>query len=132
MARKPAKTLTDGELRIMEVIWTMKTATVKDVTDALQAKEGLAYNTVQTMMRILEDKGYLQHEKQGRSFIFTPLIGRQSARAQALRHLLVRFFDDSPQTLMVNLLQDQELDRAEIKKLRELIEAETGETGEQP
>ncbi|MEE8327848.1 MAG: BlaI/MecI/CopY family transcriptional regulator [Nitrosomonadaceae bacterium] len=122
MARKPSKTLTDGELRIMEVVWHQKTATVNDVTDALRNKRGPAYNTVQTMMRILEDKGYLQHEKKGRSFTYQALIGQKYAKAQALKHLLSRFFNDSPQALMVNLLEEEELDTAELQQLKALIQ----------
>jgi len=129
MARKPSKTLTDGELRIMDVIWDKKQVTVSDVVDALKAKDNLAYNTVQTMMKILEDKGYLQHEKQGRSFRYTPIVDRHSARSQALKHLIGRFFDDSPQALMVNLLEDQEIDAAELEKLRSMIENSDKEKG---
>jgi len=70
MARKPSKTLTDGELRIMEVLWQKKNASVRDVCDVLNEKDDVAYNTVQTMMRILEDKGYLNHHKEGRAFVY--------------------------------------------------------------
>ena len=101
MARKESKTLTEGELRIMEVVWKLQNASVKDVTDVLQAKEAVAYNTVQTMLRILETKGYLTHVKSGRSFIYHPVVERKKARSAALKQLLASFFDDSPQSLVV-------------------------------
>ncbi len=121
MARKVSKTLTDGELRIMEVVWELGSASVKEVTAVLQSKENLAYNTVQTMLRILEDKGYVDHTVSGRTFIYSPLVARKKARNAALKHLISSFFDDSPESLVVNLLEDEELDAAEIEKLRELI-----------
>jgi predicted transcriptional regulator len=122
LARKKTTTLTEGELRMMEVVWTLGKASVRDVTDQLRGKDAIAYNTVQTMLRILEDKGYLQHQKQGRSFIYHPLVGRQQARNAALRHLLKRFFDDSPQALVANLLQNENMDMAELEQLKALIE----------
>jgi len=127
MARKVSKTLTDGELRIMQVMWKLQKASVKEVTEVLVAEvlkesESVAYNTVQTMLRILEEKGYLEHTKCGRSFIYSPLVPQHKARSAALKHLLSSFFDDSPQSLMVNLLEDEELDASEIQKLKDLIE----------
>lgn len=121
MARKESKTLTEGELRIMEVVWKLQNASVKDVTDVLQAKEAVAYNTVQTMLRILETKGYLTHVKSGRSFIYHPVVERKKARSAALKQLLASFFDDSPQSLVVNLLEDEELTATDIKQLKKLI-----------
>lgn len=121
MARKVSKTLTEGELRIMEVVWDLGSASVKEVTAVLQAKEKLAYNTVQTMLRILEDKGYIEHSVSGRTFIYSPLVARNKARSAALKQLISSFFDDSPESLVVNLLEDEELDAAEIEKLKDLI-----------
>ena len=122
MARKPTATLTEGELRIMDVVWKLGEASVREVTEQLQEKESLAYNTVQTMLRILEDKGYVQHEKRSRSFIYQPLIGRNQARSTALRHLLSKFFDNSPQALMANLLDNEQVDLAELEQLKKLIQ----------
>lgn len=121
MARKASQTLTEGELRLMKVVWTLGTATVRDVVVELEKKDKVAYNTVQTMLRILEDKGYLSHEKAGRSFVYTPIVERQNARSAALKQLLANFFDDSPQSLLVNLIEDEALNAADIKKLKELI-----------
>lgn len=121
MARKASQTLTEGELRLMKVIWTLETATVRDVVVELEKKGTVAYNTVQTMLRILEEKGYLSHEKSGRSFVYTPIVARHNARSAALKQLLANFFDDSPQSLLVNLIEDEELTASDIKKLKELI-----------
>jgi len=121
MARKVSKTLTDGELRIMDVVWDLREASVKDVTETLRETTPVAYNTVQTMLRILEDKGYLSHTKSGRSFIYSPLVERSEARRNALKQLLVSFFDGSKESLFVNLLEEGDLDRKELERLKKLI-----------
>lgn len=122
MVRKKSKTLTDAELRIMKMVWKLKQATVKEVTELLQKDGKIAYNTVQTMMRILEEKKYVQHVKQGRSFIYSPIVGQKSASSVALRNLLSSFFDDSPHSLMANLLEDEQLDEFELQRLKDAIE----------
>ena len=122
MARKPSKTLTDGELRIMDVLWSLKSASVRDVANALREKDDVAYNTVQTMLGILETKGYLDHHKEGRAFVYTPIVDRKSARSSALKHFLGNFFDGSPQALVQNLIQDENVDAMEIDRLRKLLD----------
>ena len=121
MPRKASKVLTDGELKIMEVIWQLESASVKQVTGELQKKEPATYKTVQTMLRILEDKGYLEHSESGRTYIYKPLVGKGKARRAALNQLLASFFDGSPQTLMVNLIEDDALDADEIDQIKDLI-----------
>ena len=121
MARKVSKTLTEGELRIMEVIWVLRKASVKDVRGVLQKNGSVAYNTVQTMLQILEKKGYLTHTKSGRSFLYSPLVERREARRNALKNLLVSFFDGSAETLFVNLLEDENLDKEELERLKKLV-----------
>ncbi len=122
MARKTSKTLTEGELRLMEVLWELKTASVRDVVNALSIKEAVAYNTVQTMLGILENKGYLEHHKEGRAFVYAPLVDRKTARSSALRHFIGSFFDGSPQALVQNLIQDENVDSIEIDRLRKLLQ----------
>ena len=97
MARKKSLNLTEAELRLMDVIWQKKTATVAEVAEALPRQLGLAYNTVLTTLRILEDKGYVRHSKskEGRAFIYKPLVSREDASRSAVRHLLSRFFGNS-------------------------------------
>lgn len=124
MARKSSKTLTDGELRLMEVLWELKTASVRDVVNALSDQEPVAYNTVQTMLGILEAKGYLEHHKEGRAFVYAPLVDRTTARNSALKHFIGRFFDGSPQALVQNLIQDEDVDSIEIDRLRKLLQEE--------
>jgi predicted transcriptional regulator len=124
MARKKSTTLTEAELRLMDVLWKKGEATVGEIADALPGRLGLAYNTVLTTMRILEDKGYVRHKKpvEGRAFVYRPRVGRDEATRSAVRDLLRRFFDQSHEALVLNILQDEELDEQERQRIRFLLD----------
>ena len=94
MARKKSLNLTEGEQRLMDVLWKAGSATVAEIAEALPSNPALAYNTVLTTMRILKDKGYVRHSKakEGRAFVYQPLVSRQQASRSAVRHLIGRFF----------------------------------------
>ena len=123
MARKKSLNLTDAELRLMDVIWEKGSATVGEVADALPGEPGLAYNTVLTTLRILEEKGYLEHTKakEGRAFVYRALVGRNEAGRNAVRYLVSRFFRNSPELLVLNLLEDENLDARELARIRALL-----------
>lgn len=122
MARKKSPTLTDVELRLMQVLWGLESGTVHDVVDALSGRETPAYSTVLTMLRILEQKGYVRHEKVGRAFVYYPVIGENDARRSATRYLMSRFFDNSPETLVLNLIENRELSKEDLERIKMLIE----------
>jgi predicted transcriptional regulator len=122
MARKKSPNLTDAELRLMDVLWEKGEATVSDVADALPKKPALAYSTVLTTLRILENKGFVRHTKDGRAFVYHPVVGREQARESAVTHLVRRFFENSPELLMLNLLDGKKVDASELRRLREKIE----------
>ena len=121
MARKPTPTLTEAELRVMEVVWKLGSASVNEVLDNMKSSEMPAYNTILTIMRILEDKGYLGHTKHGRAHIYKPLVDRTHARNKAVRHLVSRFFENSPELLVLNLINDEKLSPQDIKRLKKMI-----------
>jgi predicted transcriptional regulator len=121
MARRPSVALTEGELRIMRVLWQRERATVGEVVDDLPGPPRPAYNTVLTVLRILERKGYVSHDKAGRAFTYRPLIDRGQARRSALSQLLSRFFDDSPELLVLNLMQHDAMDEKQLERLRALV-----------
>lgn len=121
MARKVSKTLTDGELRIMEIVWSLGSGSVRDFTAVLQKDSSIAYNTVQTMLRILEQKGYVLHEVSGRTFIYFPLVEKRKARSAAVKELISNFFDGSPRSLLINLLENEDMDAAEVDRIKKLI-----------
>lgn len=122
MARKKSSTLTDGELRLMNVLWTRGASTVNEVLAALPEDPPLAYNTVLTTLRILEDKGYVKHKKDGRAFLYVPRVPREQAQKSALRLLMSRFFENSAEQLVLNILRHEKLDAAELQRLRRMIE----------
>jgi predicted transcriptional regulator len=127
MGRKRSDTLTDGELKIMRVFWQQGPATVADVVEALTGTNAPAYNTVQTMVRILERKGYVRHRaKEGRAFVFEPRIDESQARQSALRHLLNRFFDDSPGTLVMSLLEHERVSDDEMRLVESMLRDREG------
>ena len=123
-------TLTEAELRLMNVLWQKAPATVQQVLESLPNKQPLAYNSVLTTMRILEKKGYIKHIKDGRAHVYRPLIERQEASRSEIRHLVHRFFKNSHEMLVLNILEDQGIEADELQRLRELLEAsqEEGKT----
>ena len=121
MARKKSLTLTDAELRLMEVIWQKGSASAAEVLEALPDRD-LAYTTVLNTLRILETKGHLRHTKDGKAFIYHPLIDRSQASRTALQYLLSRFFGNSPGLLVSNLIQEEQLNKQDLRRLKKLIE----------
>jgi BlaI family transcriptional regulator, penicillinase repressor len=119
-------TLTEAELRIMNVLWARGSGTVQQVLDSISQMPSLAYNSVLTTIRVLEKKGYLRHLKDGRAHIYTPVVGKQEATRSEIRHLVSRFFKDSHEQLVLNVIEDQTLEPEEIERLRQMLDrAET-------
>jgi BlaI family transcriptional regulator, penicillinase repressor len=128
MARKQSRTLTDGEHRIMEVLWQKGSATVAEVAEALEGKDGTAYTTILTMMRIMREKGYLRCRKEGRAHVYIPRVDREAAARKAVRQLLGKFFAGSPGELVLSFLRDEEISLEEIDELkRKIVEQEKGD-----
>jgi predicted transcriptional regulator len=121
LARKKSPNLTEGELRLMDVLWKKRQATVGDVVGSLPDNPPLAYSTVLTTMRILETKGYLRHTKKGRAFVYEPLVAQHEASTKALRHLVSRFFGGSRELLVLNLLKEETIGRAELQRIKKMI-----------
>jgi predicted transcriptional regulator len=122
MPRPRSPTLTDAEARVMSVLWKKERATVADVVGTLKRKRPVSYSTIQTILRILEDKGYVSHQKVARAFIYTPLVDERQARRRALKHLVARLFNDSPSLLVLNVLEDDQIEPEELSRLKKLIE----------
>jgi predicted transcriptional regulator len=122
MARPRSPALTDAEARIMSVLWQRGTASVAHVLAELRKKRAVSYSTIQTILRILEEKGYVSHEKVARAFIYRPRVDERQARRRALRHLVTRLFDGSPSLLVLNVLEDDRIEAEELNRLKKLIE----------
>ena len=121
MPPRQSGTLTEAELRIMNVLWARGSGTVQQVLDSITEKPGLAYNSVLTTIRVLERKGYLKHLKDGRAHVYTPVIGQKEAKRSEIRHLVSRFFQDSHELLLLNVLEDRGVEPEELAQLREML-----------
>jgi BlaI family transcriptional regulator, penicillinase repressor len=119
---RKSETLTEAELRLMDVLWQKGSATVQQVLEALPNKPTLAYNSVLTTIRILEKKCYVKHVKDGRAHLYTPSVERQDATRSEIRHLVQRFFKNSHELLVLNILEDKNIDAEELKRLRKMLE----------
>jgi len=120
--RTPATTLTPQELAIMKVVWSMKRATVRQVYETLREKRAIAYTTVMTMMKILEDKGYLKKAMVDRAHVYQPVKPRQQVIGAMVRDFLDRVFDGAPDRLLVHLAKDGGLTDKQKRIVNQLIE----------
>jgi BlaI family transcriptional regulator, penicillinase repressor len=121
MPRRPSPTLTEAELRVMEVLWRLERATVAEVTEALPPPP-LAYNSVLTTLRILEQKGHVTHDEAGRAFVYRPLIEREAAAGTAVKNVVEKFFGNSTGALALRLIETERPSNEELARLRSLIE----------
>lgn len=121
MNRKKSKPLTKAELRIMEILWQKREATVADVAAAIQ-QPPLAYTTVLTMLRILEKKGAVEREADGRAHVYRPLVERDDAASSALGDILGSFFADRKTALAVRLMAEERPSESELASIKALIE----------
>jgi predicted transcriptional regulator len=119
--RRRSPALTDAEARVMSVLWDRHTASVADVVATLRKKRTVSYSTVQTILRILEEKGYVSHEKVARAFIYRPRVNERQARRRALRHLVTHLFNGSPSLLVLNVLEDDHIEAEELHRLKRLV-----------
>ncbi len=123
MPPKPSNTLTPAELRLMKILWTRGESAVADIAAAAADESPLAYTSVLTTVRILEQKGYVTHRQLGRAFLYSPCVAEDEASRSEIRHVLERFFGNSRERLVLSLLGDDELTADELKRLKERISA---------
>jgi predicted transcriptional regulator len=131
MPPKKSNTLTEAELRLMKILWRRGESAVTDLVAALPDGEQLAYNSVLTTIRILEQKGYVEHRQEGRAFVYRPCIAEQEASRSEIRSVLHRFFGNSREQLVLSLLGDEEISVDELQLLKEAIRSAAPDAGEQ-
>ncbi len=117
--------LFDRELEVMEVLWGRGSSTVSEVRDALG--DEMAYNTVLTVLRRLEDKGYVGHEEEGRAHRYHALVEAQAVRESALERLTRRVFGGSPELLLTHLVSGRKLSEAQLRRIRDLVDRQLEE-----
>jgi predicted transcriptional regulator len=121
MPPKKSNTLTEAELRLMKILWLRGESAVTDLVAALPEGEPLAYNSVLTTIRILEQKGYVEHRQQGRAFVYRPSVQENEASRSEVRNVLDRFFGSSREKLVLSLLDDEGISIEELARLRKAI-----------
>lgn len=126
MPPRQSEILTEAELRVMRVLWERGSGTVQQVLDAISQKPALAYNSILTTIRILEKKGYIEHSKDGRAHVYAPLVRKEEASRSEIRHLVSRFFENSHQDLVLNMLEDQGVSEEELRRLRKMLDRGDG------
>jgi BlaI family transcriptional regulator, penicillinase repressor len=122
MARKKSNQLTDSEQAIMEILWSKKEASVREIADELSLQKATAYTTVQTMCKIIAEKGYADFRKEGKAFIYSPKISQTQARQSAVSSLLNRFFGGSPEVLAQHLMQETDIELKDLEQLQQQID----------
>ena len=121
MPPKRSITLTPAELRLMKVLWTRGESAVSDMVTATADDGPLAYTSVLTTIRILEQKGYVDHRQEGRAFLYSASVGEMEASRSEVRHVLQRFFGNSRERLLLSCIGDDEITPDELRRLREAI-----------
>lgn len=116
MPRKPSKTFTDKELEIMRLIWELGEATVKDLQDHLPGDRH--YNSVLTIIRVLERKGHLTHRVEGRAYIYRAKVSHEKASRRVLKHLVEHVFGGSASSLVLHLVETGDLTEADLREVR--------------
>ena len=127
MPPKRSITLTEAELRLMKILWLRGESAVSDLVAAMPDGETLAYNSVLTTVRILEQKGYVEHRQDGRAFVYRASVAEHEASRSEVKHVLNRFFGNSRERLLLSLLGDDEISREELERLKDAIR-NAGET----
>ena len=122
-SKNETKLLTDVELELMTILWKLGEGSVADVMAQLPKERALAYTSVSTMLRILEQKGVLQARKEGRGHVYVPTLPKADYESKAVQHVVDRVFDGAPSALVRQLLETVSLDRAELEALRSMIDS---------
>ena len=112
--------LSDRELDVMAVLWARGSGTVAEVREALP--DPLAYTTVLTVLRTLEEKGFVGHEEEGKAHRYLPLVARERAGRSALTRMVEKLFDGSPELLLTQLVSDRKLSPQDIRRLRRILD----------
>jgi predicted transcriptional regulator len=121
MPPKKSSVLTEAELRLMKILWRRGESAVNDLLAAIPDAEPLAYNSVLTTIRILEQKGYVEHRQEGRAFIYRPCVAEKEAGQTEVRNVLSRFFGNSRERLLLSLLGDSDISPEELDRLKDAI-----------
>ena len=120
--RRSSNLLTDVELEFMTELWELGEGSVRDVLDQLPSDRNLAYTSGATILRILDDKGFVESRKVGKTLVYKPLLEKNKYQTRSLQNLSRTLFDDTPATLVARLVDDVELTDKDLEEIRALVE----------
>lgn len=129
MDDKKIRFLTEVELEFMSRLWEIGPASVRDVQDALGPARKLAYTSAATILRILEQKGFVTSTKQGKALIYMPTLGKDEYQSRTLKNLSEKLFDNAPAALVARLVDDGGLSPEALDEIRALIDRRLGDGG---
>jgi BlaI family transcriptional regulator, penicillinase repressor len=112
---------TAAEFRLLDILWRLEEGTIDELLRASEDDRPLNYKTVQTVLRIMENKKFVSHSLRGRAFVYRPRVRRDEVSRSSLRSLLKRYFRNSPSELLVNLLEDERIDTKELQEIEDLV-----------
>jgi BlaI family penicillinase repressor len=122
MGKGRLKAMSPAETEILRLVWQLDMATVQQIQEALPPHRRVAYKTVQTLLRRLEDKGYLTHRLEGKAHVFCPAVKREAVVKRTVRDFLDRLFGGDPRPLMQFLAREGHVDAQDIEELKKLID----------
>lgn len=128
--KKPAHLLTDVELEFMTELWALGEGGVRDVLDRLPPERNLAYTSGATILRILDDKGFVSSRKEGKTLIYTPVLEKDAYQTRSLQNLSRTLFDDTPASLVARLVDDAGLSASDLEDIRALVERRLQDDGD--
>ena len=120
--KKKSEFLTEVELEFMTVLWQIGQGTVRDLIAKLAVDRNLAYTSAATIMRILEQKNFVTSVKEGKTFVYTPVLAKNAYQSRSLKNLSVKLFDDTPASLVARLVDDDGLSEQALEEIRALLD----------
>lgn len=122
MTKRKLRAMSPAETEILRLVWQLEEATVQQICDLLPPKRNIVYKTVQTLLRRLENKGYLKHKIRGKAHVFFPAVKREDVVKRTVLDFLDRLFGGDPKPLMQFLAEDGHIDAEDVAKLKKLID----------
>ncbi len=122
MSKPNLRAMSPAETEILRLVWQLEEATVQGICEALPTKRKIAYKTVQTLLRRLEEKGYLKHRTEGKAHVFFPAVKREQVVKRTVLDFLDRLFGGDPRPLMQFLAEDGQIDAQDVEELKKLID----------
>ena len=120
--KKKKALLTEVELELMNILWQLGEGTVRDVLAHLASDRHLAYTSVATIIRILEQNNFVTSRKQGRTHIYTPVVPKEDYEARSLNHIVKKLFNNVPTSLVARLVDGQNLSQQELEEMKKILE----------